>query len=182
LQSEDAGEGGTIVRETDGVTKVKFPIRLGDHRQLNDGLLGYWIEHEEKDVLYKHFHSGNEPALERAVDDGAAMLTMLVDPRGVVHLTSGILPAEALEIPHDQYAAALQAIEVTFLTAPILSPAGKIELPLPVEADHAWSWVRDRTAAPSAVGPASPQASWGDPLEIHDGWLRLTNSSNAGKG
>jgi hypothetical protein len=29
---------------------------------------------------------------------------------------------------------------------------------------------------PAAVGTASTQASWGEPLEIHDGWLRLTNS------
>ncbi|MDX1520681.1 MAG: hypothetical protein R3264_03560, partial [Anaerolineae bacterium] len=31
-------------RETDAVEQVRFPIRLGEHRQLNDGLIGYWKE------------------------------------------------------------------------------------------------------------------------------------------
>jgi hypothetical protein len=184
LQNEVAGRTEELVRKSDGVTGVKFPVRLGDSRQLNDGLLGYWIETTEngKSTIKTGtpFHCGNESVIERAVDDGAVTLTMLIDPRGVVHVSSGILPSEALEIPQDQYAAALKALEVTFLTAPILSPASKIGLPLPAETDHAWSWVaktdKEKWAKPAEIGTASTQASWGESLEIHDGWLRLTNS------
>ena len=184
LQNEEAGRTEDLVRKSDGVTGVKFPVRLGDSRQLNDGLLGYWIETTEngKSIIKAGtpFHCGNESLIERAVDDGAVTLMMLVDPRGVVHVTSGILPSEALEIPQDQYAAALKALEVTFLTAPILSPSGKIGLPLPAETDHAWSWVaktdKEKWAKPAEIGTASTQASWSESLEIHDGWLRLTNS------
>ena len=30
-------------------SRVRFPIRLGDDRQLNDGLVGYWKEEWSKD-------------------------------------------------------------------------------------------------------------------------------------
>jgi len=210
LQNEDAGKTGLPGRSSDDLTKVRFQVRLGDNRQLNDGLLGYWIEYEQPDSRYSRYHSGNEALIDLSIDDGAVTLTMLMDPRGVVHISSGILPAEVLEIPVEQYAASMRAIEVTFLTAPVLSPAkppqpmallrpssqttpvlspvlrpvNYIGLPLPDEADHAWSWLEKdggEWAEPSAIGPAKTQAAWDGPLEIHEGWLRLTNTNNQSK-
>jgi hypothetical protein len=182
FQDEDAGVNSELVRKSDGVTAVQFPIRIGDSRQLNDGLFGYWIE--TKEGINAPFNCGNNSLINLAVGDNELTLTMLVDPRGVVHLTSGIFPAEVLEIPQDQYQTAMNSLEVTFLTAPILSPGNKIELPVPVESDHAWSWVTRRKNAnseiewikPADVGPAGTQAGWEEQLEIHEGWLRLTNT------
>jgi hypothetical protein len=187
FQDEDAGIKKELVRKSDGVTAVRFPILLGDDRQLNDGLLGYWIETTEngKHGIKAPFNCGNDSLINLALGDKEITLTMLVDPRGVVHLTSGILPAEVLEIPQDQYQTAMNSLEVTFLTAPVLSPADKIDLPLPAEPGHAWSWVAQTKndkreiewVKPATVGPASTQASWGESLEVHEGWLRLTNTS-----
>lgn len=173
-------DGPSFERSSDGVTNVKIPIRLGDSRQLNDGLLGYWIENKNKDEdnPYATYQSGNESLIERCVNEETT-LTMLLDPRGVVHVASGILPAEVLEVPQEQYAPAMKAIEAWFLTAPVLSPANKIGLPLPKETDHAWSWIAARDATKtSEIGSANTQAHWAEPLEIHDGWLKLTTSSN----
>jgi hypothetical protein len=178
FDNEAAGKTDGLVRKSDGVTGVKFSVRIGDSLQLNDGLLGFWIESNTANP-YTTYQSGNGALIELAVDDRDVTLTMLVDPRGVVHLASGILPAKALDIPTDQYAAAMQAIEVTLLAAPILSPANKIGLPLPSEADHAWTWLargKNGWLSPAEIGPANTQASWGEPLEIHEGWLRLTNT------
>lgn len=36
----------------------------------------------------------------------------------------------------------MQAIEITFLSAPIITDAGKIHLPLPDEAGYQWSWLQ----------------------------------------
>lgn len=190
LRDEDAARAGELVRQSAGVTGVKFPARLGDERQLNDGLLGYWVETAEagRSVIKADapFHRGNGSLIELAAAGESLTLTMLLDPRGVVHLTSGILPAAVLEIPHDQYAAAMNAIEVTFLTSPILSPAGRICLPLPDEPGHAWSWVaRGKNvqgetvwANPAEIGPVGTQAGWGEPPEIHEGWLRLARPAD----
>jgi len=40
----------TILRETGKFTEVEFPIRVGEHQQLNDGLVGFW---QEKDGVYE---------------------------------------------------------------------------------------------------------------------------------
>ncbi|MFT5758696.1 MAG: hypothetical protein ACI9LM_003444 [Alteromonadaceae bacterium] len=34
-------------RSTDEFTKVQFPVRLGEYGQLNDGLIGYWLEKQD---------------------------------------------------------------------------------------------------------------------------------------
>lgn len=36
-------------RSSDAFTRVQFPVRLGEYGQLNDGLVGYWLEKKEKD-------------------------------------------------------------------------------------------------------------------------------------
>jgi hypothetical protein len=79
------------------------------------------------------------------------VLSLLIDQRGSVHATSGIVPVKAINIPPDQYAAALQAIEITFLSTPIITDAGKIHLPLPEEAGYQWSWLQDKRGEWSEV-------------------------------
>jgi len=81
----------------------------------------------------------------QSVNSPPQYLSMLIDPRGVVHVTSGVQPSKAISIPPDQYAPALQAIEITFLTAPILTQAGMIQLPLPAEAGYQWSWLQNHS-------------------------------------
>jgi hypothetical protein len=44
LRSEETLGDRPAPRDTDAFTRVRFPIRLGDDRQLNDGLIGYWKE------------------------------------------------------------------------------------------------------------------------------------------
>ena len=143
-------------RDHAGVPEVRFPVRLGEYGQLNDGLAGYWREANgayEGDCFYApQSESIGHPLVKTHADDpmtvfqtlsGAAQtFTMLVDPRGAVHATCGILPTKDIRIPPDQYAAALQAIDVTFLTAPVLSSASQLQLPLADEPGYRWSWLQ----------------------------------------
>lgn len=43
------GDIGKNSRTTDSYTRVKFPVRLGEYGQLNDGLVGYWLEKKADD-------------------------------------------------------------------------------------------------------------------------------------
>jgi len=142
-------------RNDNGFTEVRFPIRISEYRQFNDGTVGYW---KEKDDTYEdetffapqsdtdveltggHLKTRNTVFFQRLKSE-PQILSLLIDPRGVVHATTGILPCKAISIPPDQYAAALQAIEITFLSTPVLTDAGKIRLPLPEEAGYKWSWL-----------------------------------------
>jgi hypothetical protein len=150
-------------RDDNGFSKVRFPIRIGAYRQFNDGTVGYWKEtgpdtyeddaffapQSDEDVKVKdrrhlktHLTAPDAMVFFQTIQSAPQILSLLIDPRGVVHATTGILPAKAINIPPDQYAAALQAIEITFLSTPILTDAGKIHLPLPDEAGYQWSWLQ----------------------------------------
>ena len=140
-------------RDNDDFTQVEFPLRIGDFRQLNDGTIGYW--QEEDGSLSEDFYVPDNDGVSDAqiktehliqtIDDPPETLTLLIDPTGKVHATCGIVPTKVIEIPPALYKEALQNIQITFLSVPILTEAYKINLPLPKEAGYAWSWLeKDR--------------------------------------
>ncbi|MEM9686178.1 MAG: hypothetical protein AAF934_04575, partial [Bacteroidota bacterium] len=154
-------------RETDSFENVTIPIRIGERGQLNDGVLGYWKEDTEntlENVFYTtvadltgvaslpevadtpiQSYQANQTDLTQSLSSAAQTLTMLVDPRGEVHATTGILPVKSINIPKAYYTDALKKINITFLSAPVLSGADQIALPLPNELGYRWSWLaKDR--------------------------------------
>ncbi|MFN6012313.1 MAG: hypothetical protein ACK47N_20310 [Microcystis sp.] len=181
-------------RETDGFEKVKFPIRLGEYKQLNDGLLGYWLEGDDgslSEVFYApqsdlegvdhsaiKFHNANNPwHIDLNLKDPATLLTMLIDPRGKVHATTGILPTKSIDIPPDQYQQALEKIEITFFSAPILTDYGKINLALPDEVGYQWSWLekeKEQWSTADKIGQTNVNAIFSGKQEIREGWLKLS--------
>ena len=210
---------------SENFTSVKVPLRIGEHHQLNDGVVGYWREAEEgfiddqfftpqshwtqledariglgnhlrtrffetfpdegeelwnklvdrrwlHPVLYRPRHLlidsqvPNDQAdplpdavrnwieeervrlnvlhegltFSQAIDHSPQALTILMDPRALLHCTSGVLPTKALSIPKMYYDKALKQIQITFLTAPVLTNPGQINLLLPELAGGDWSW------------------------------------------
>lgn len=180
-------------RETNRFEEVRFPIRLGDYRQLNDGLAGYWIEAEGK----RHFYAPQAGEIEdetivtrsesdfnvlHTVRGGPAFYTLLLDPRGTINATSGTLPASILTIPPVHYEQAIKQMAVYFLTAPILTQQEKTCIPLPEEGGLSWSWLEKRKGVWSEISDtgtarkgdliatfAQGEAIWGD--LIAQGWI-----------
>jgi len=58
-----------------------------------------------------------------------------------VHASSGIVPVKAIDIPPEQYQDALRNIEVSFLSAPILTDRNQVQIPLPLTPGGSWSWL-----------------------------------------
>jgi len=154
--------------ETDDFDLVEFPVRLGEHQQLNDGLLGYWPETAEGQLGptffspvatplaaaaalpagIKVYEEGGEPLnVSVRVQGEAQNYTLLLDPRGKLHATSGILPTKVIDIPAAQYGPALRNIAVTFLVTPLLSDQGKTKISLPGEPGFNWSWLEQTAPA-----------------------------------
>lgn len=172
-----------IRRDTENFTNVVFPIRLGEFEQLNDGVVGYWIEAGDgysNNTFYApqsdavpdpriSTHMDNPAPVQQTIAAPPICVTMLVDPRGTMHATCGALPAKEINIPPDQYVEALQAIQVLFLCTPIITDVGKINLPLPAEAGYQWSWA----GSTLNIGKVNPQATFAAPQEIREGWLQL---------
>ena len=163
-------------RQTAGFTGVAVPVRIGDYRQLSDGLVGYWVEtpggfddvfnaplSDPVDDPGIRTHAGGEISILQSPDSPAQTLTMLVDPRGSLHATCGVLPVKTIGIPAEQYADALGRIEVTFPAGPILSSPRDVEVPLPAGREDAWSWVE-------AI-PAGWRRTWTQPTVDRQAFL-----------
>jgi len=197
--------------DTHGLESVRFPVRLGEHGQLDDGLCGYWIE-DGHDFAGNEFHLPHgvgtgtshprisvpdstrlrDYPLQLTADGAALTLSMLVDPRGSVHATTGILPTKSIAIPPDQYQDHLASLRVTFRTAPVLTPRDRVELPLPNEPGFSWSWLERGTTGWSRVphhptirkadflpafGPPGP-ALWD--MLVTEGRIELAESTEEG--
>jgi hypothetical protein len=108
----------------------------------------------------------------------SVMLTLLVDPRGGVHATSGILPRKKIELMREHVAPALANMSVTFRIGPVLSDPATIRMPLPAEIRGNWSWVRKTGLTvweESPVVDAVPEPKLTPtPSQINEGWLKLS--------
>lgn len=159
---------GRQSRETNRFENVQWPVRIGEYRQLNDGVAGFWVESAGEisptaafyapqtsgsanadNIVY---HSDAEASLYLAPGDDPTVLSLLVDPRGSLHATSGVLPTRELSIPADQYAAALEKIGITFLSMPLLTPASSVQISLPQEDGYQWSWIERDAQTWTEVG------------------------------
>ncbi|NEO89978.1 MAG: LamG domain-containing protein [Moorea sp. SIO3G5] len=146
-------------RDNSNWDDIRIPVRIGEREQLGDGVLGYWLETDAAelgDSFYTTLASGtlsnktteaikyydDDPLnLTLSLNDNTQSVTLLMDPKAKVHVTTAIVPRNVIDIPPDQYTPALKTIEVSFLTAPILSPANALELPLVNEPGYQWSWL-----------------------------------------
>lgn len=149
-------------RNTHGFEQVQMPVRIGEFAQLNDGVIGFWQEpfmngenttfcaiQSSQPITTEGTGSSSAAKIESHDADSVKVkvslssptqyLTVLFDPRGKLHVTSGILPTKVLEVPPFQYSDALQKIQVGFLTSPVLT-GEDIGLPLPAEPGYSWSF------------------------------------------
>ncbi len=136
--------------------EVEIPVRIGERSQFNDGLVLCWEEDTNADDLQPHTYYVNNDyyASQSKSTIGTPLfylnasaknprqytLSMLVDPKGEVHATSGVLPTKSIHIPSDQFAKTLQQLEVVFFTGPLLTDEERINIGTPIEAGYHWAW------------------------------------------
>lgn len=145
-------------RDSNKFEDVNFPIRIGERRQLNDGVVGYWKEDEDADladdfyttvssdymssrVKSENIKAHEEDLCYQSIAKDPEIMTMLVDVKGKFHATCGIFPEKEIDIPADQYANALEKINITFMSSPIITGQDKLSIPIPEEAGYNWSWL-----------------------------------------
>jgi hypothetical protein len=175
-------------RNDAGFTKIKFPVRLGNMKQIDDGLLGYFKEDD-----YDHYYTMktnaptdkvSEPAetnitLTAGDEANEVTVTLLLDPRGSVHATTGLLPVKKIDIPPSQFADTLENLQIAFLTTPVLYNANKPAFPVPAEGGGEWTWLENELTKWSQsqnIQPVDDRANLEDkPQEIKEGWLVLSN-------
>lgn len=145
-------DGGEIPDKTGraNVRAARFPMEAGNLKNPADGLAGFF-----EDGDYSRFHvypelsgslsspyfvSGHRVHLSPDSKAPAKILTLLLDPWSDITLTTGILPVRTLSIPRELVAEALQNIEVTFFSSPILTGSEEITIPVPHSDEIAFFW------------------------------------------
>ena len=198
--------------ETGGIEQVQIPVLLGDRRKLSDGLFGFWTGQtvDAKGPIHMPMAKSLVSRVQAYQPDapgpvavtaagGPQTLTLLVDPMGAVHATTGLLPVSRLELPKALVAEALSQIEVSFFTGPVLSPANDrassetdrgsasshakddtVQVSAPREGGYAWTWQEKhgKRYQQMRVAPPETRAHFGERTTLRDGWLVLKARSD----
>ena len=142
-----------------------FPVRLGELKLRNDGLIGYFEGTNYDQFNCVHLPEGlvslsppyNVPIKEGNFIDltfqhnSDAYVTMLMDPRASVHATTSILPAQLLELPRNFVDPALGNMAINIKVGPVLAAmttqtndqqvaTETLLIPQPAENNGTWSW------------------------------------------
>jgi len=173
-----------------GLNKIRFPVRLGALNKPDDTLLGYWInpknavDYRDFKALYREAVSGDDrqtdDPLSVTADGRVQDLVLLLDPRGSVHASCGILPAKTIDIPPRHYASTLASLDVTFDCLPVLTggdSAAPASMVLPRVASGEWHWISTtgkdwNSLAPSDINGARANLDYGQ-QGIAEGWLSV---------
>lgn len=179
----------TIVdkRISNGAQQVQVEVLIGSDERFRDGVLGFFVANARGEYDFSRLYSpaadgSNTPGVVASrliLTPGAPVkLLMLVDPRARIHVTSGVLPTQALTIPPDLTLPFLDKLSVTFPARPVLASNASFDLPLPSEPGYAWSWLQPEGAQWQTT-PLSPTPSQAAPRfvpqRIYSGWLKLTH-------
>ncbi|MGA1839338.1 MAG: hypothetical protein ACMUIU_01830 [bacterium] len=185
------GKNSTTVDSGDFM-KVKFPVYIGDIRKGKDGLVGYFNDND-----FGHFRPVFGASLEDAVpsdyldfsrtievgieQEGPVKVTLLMDPRAGIHVSSGILPTQFLQLPPYVLSEALENMELYFMVGPFIGDPDALRIPLPedIKGDWSWDYFQDveRWTTNDEVGKKENRPGVSiKPAQIYEGWLTLHNA------
>lgn len=120
-----------------------YPVRFGDITLRNDGMLGYYSDENLTD--YKSIRHKDEQYDTLKINSAREMF-FLMDPRRSVHMYTGILPVKTLSLESEQVSKALESIEASFFTGPVLTYVDleerSIRLPKMAEQNGTFRWWR----------------------------------------
>lgn len=197
---------------TGGVETIPFAVRLGRADLFDDGLIGYYTgtdfahfnnvhdpaSYQSVGYLTPVGKNGNylavTPYIEVAEGEppasapvakpapGSVFVTMLVDPRGSIHATTGLLPTKDITLPPGYFENTLAEMAITFRTGPLLVDPQVIRMPRPAEQNGRWSWIQKNTTGTAGweedpISAGTEQALLPDtPLVLRDGWTKLSDA------
>lgn len=182
------------------LSEYDFTIRLGDLETRNDGLIGYFLNNSydaffavETDSTSGYVTPIGNGNINLKFDNKSQIYaSMLIDPRGSVHATSGFLPVKNITVPSSYIDSALKNMEVIFRIDPLLTKMDTsliketstiedfIQTPIPSEKNGDWSWIENdsgtyKTMSIKSIDQKAKINS--NPASIRSGWLKLTQKT-----
>jgi hypothetical protein len=154
-------------------------------------LVGAFHQHLADDVEASGSAEGGSPVVHPymvrdrlipLVPGREVKLTLLAEPYGLVHATTGVLPRKEIGMRREWLAPGLARMAPTFRFGPVLVDPKQVRLPLAREAAGDWSWAHrlDETtwAEEPVVDAASQTAAVGTAATASEGWLRFSPSDD----
>lgn len=185
LQYEQAWLNSTL-KQTGGYENVDFKVQIGSLQDPSDGAIGYF------DVTFDHLYSIHTEGLpletnyvsagdvSLSIADSAKDIYILADPSGDLNVVNGILPVQRQVVSGPLVQNALQTMEVTFRTGPLITDPQKLRMPLPTELQGDWSYLRHSGVTTweeiHEIAQANQEARFTPENILQDGWLKLANA------
>ncbi|MBB4821051.1 hypothetical protein HNP29_004451 [Pseudomonas alcaligenes] len=181
----------TFTGNDNGVGQTAFALRLGSLAVREDGLIGYYADPAFQTFNAVHYPAGLDTGsryvqaiggkagnyLSLTADGTPAFITLLMDPRGTLHGSTGILPVKNIALPNRFFENTLSNMEITFSVGSLLTSAASIQIPRLAEQNGEWSWISHTSPTQftaSAVDFSSPNAQLSAPsMQVQDGWLKF---------
>ncbi|WP_299718063.1 hypothetical protein [uncultured Tateyamaria sp.] len=187
----------TLQNLSAGLEGLEWDVRLGSLDLFDDGLMGYYTGDSYDSFHAVHDPQGLAPAnppylnpiapgnyLRTAFDGTDQVLTMVLDPRGDVHLTTGILPTRSVALPDAFVAPAMGQFALSFRTGPVISETAQVRVPYPTERHGDWAWAQLSEPTPPGTAPSYTVKSLvkagqearldSAPPALMEGWLTFT--------
>jgi hypothetical protein len=159
---------------------LRLPVQLGHGETVEDGLIGYFKRNGPHESIERimavrqpsafedstHYLGSADPAAEAVrvgfgtfdaetgvMSDSWRLLTLLMDPFGIVHAGAGILPVSSISLPKIYLERARENMELSFRVEPILirpnattnedeqNPSLKLPVALPAGQRGRWRFV-----------------------------------------
>ena len=183
----------TFTADDNGVTGTAFDLRLGSQAVREDGLIGYFSDENYQRFNSVYYPAGLDHASSYVQEIGGPasnylsvvptaadkFVTLVMDPRGSLHASTGILPVKEISLPPRFVDPALKNMEVTFRVGSLLTSQLAILIPRLSEQNGRWSWIDHSSATDFRIEPvefASPNAKLSTPaMTIRDGWLKFVS-------
>jgi hypothetical protein len=170
--------------KTEGVEKLRVPLRLGGMKFPADGLVGYIADGQPDRFVsswgaiirgdFARLRSQQDLSLTCANEPVA--VTMLMDLGARVHATTGILPRISVELPPEAARQFALIEEFYIRVAPVLGERteGGPTMPRPSDVFGRWSWATRPALAWREIRAADDRARFPDDLALAEGWLKLS--------
>lgn len=182
-------------------TQVQFSVKLGSLNLFDDGLLGYFVGNNYQQFNSVHCPPVSTPYItpigvnsnylaltpnylsQPAAQQTPIWITLLLDPRGKVHATTGILPTQTLILPEVYVGNAIASLNIAFRINGLLTDPDAIRIPVPGLKAGIWSWIEPSdpqtwdASLPIVKANATPRLAAVAPI-VHEGWLKLVESEN----
>ena len=79
--------------------------------------------------------------IDQSLVDKPQIITLLLDPRGEMTVTAGVLPVKRVTLPPKYYQDVLDKMQLHFLASPVITPYEQLQMPLLNYTNTKWNWV-----------------------------------------